>query len=508
MSVRKTTKTTPHAANAKSAKQARKTAAAKRFVQVLAGRTPVDVSPTTLWNSDATTDRAMLSYTVGDDPIWDARLVRWDILGSLGHVEGLWTSGVITDAEHLRLRRALRAALAAASSGDLRIGATHEDVHSAVEFWLTERYGKIGERVHTGRSRNDQVTCDLRLYLKDRVLAIHDAALDLADRLLAFAALHKDALWPGYTHTRKAMPSSGGVWAAAFAEGLLDTVESAAGLWPRLDRSPLGSAAGYGVPLKLDREATARALGFAGIDHIVTGVQNARGKLEAATLFWCAELAHDLSKLSSDVILFSAEEFGWLVLPADLTTGSSIMPHKRNPDLFELTRARAATVEGDLASVSALKARLTSGYHRDFQLLKPPLMRGLDTTLEMLAMLGHAVPRLEVNRRKGELALYGGVLATDEVLRRVQEGGESFRGAYRAVSAAVKRGEDLSIIVPSETPTSKKLHDTILRQRTSTGGLGNLQLGALRVRSRAARRWNASQRRRFDAAIAKLAGRS
>lgn len=505
MSVRKSA-TSAKTRAADAATDARKAAAAKRFVQVLA-RQPAERSPATLWHSDATTDRAMLAYTVGDDPLWDARLIRWDILGSLGHVEGLAKSKVITAAEHVRLRRALRAALAAAASGELFIGAAHEDVHSAVEFWLTERYGKVGERVHTGRSRNDQVTCDLRLYLKDRVLAIHDAALDLADRLLGFAALHKDAIWPGYTHTRKAMPSSGGVWAAAFAEGLLDTVESLSGLWPRIDRSPLGSAAGYGVPLPLDREATARALGFAGIDHVVTSVQNARGKLEAATLFWCAELAHDLAKLAGDVILFSAEEYGWLVLPADLTTGSSIMPHKRNPDLFELTRARAATVEGDLAAVTALKARLTSGYHRDFQLIKPPLMRGLDTTLEMLAMLGHAVPRLEVNRRKGELALYGGVLATDEVLRRVQEGGESFRGAYRAVSAAVKRGEDVSIMVPTATATSKKLHDTILRQRVSTGGLGNLQLGTLRDRSRTARKWNAAARRRFEAALTKLVGR-
>jgi argininosuccinate lyase len=467
---------------------------------------PVPPAPATLWSSDAMVDRAMLAYTVGDDPLWDANLLHWDIIGSLGHIEGLRKSKVISAAEHARLQRALRAALRAAESGELLIGAAHEDVHSAVEFWLTERYGSIGERVHTGRSRNDQVTCDLRLYLKDRLLTIHDAALDLADRLLGFALLNKDALWPGYTHTRKAMPSSGGVWAAAYAEAILDTVESLSGLWPRVDRSPLGSAAGYGVPLPLDREATAKALGFAGIDHVVTSVQNGRGKLEAAALFWAGEFAHDLAKLSSDVILFSAEEYGWLVLPPELTTGSSIMPHKRNPDLFELTRARAATVEGALAAVAALKAKLTSGYHRDFQLLKPPLMRGLDTTLEMLRMLGHAVPRLEVNRRRGELALFGGVLATDEVLRRVQEGGESFRGAYRAVAAAVKRGEDVSVIVPTDGSTQRRLHDTILRQRTSTGALGNLQLGALRDRARGARRWSASERKRFASAIAKLTG--
>jgi argininosuccinate lyase len=451
----------------------------------------------TLWSPGGPIDRRMLDFTVGDDRLWDTRLLRWDVLGSLGHAEGLRASGLLSDAEYRRIRSGLRRALGAVESGELVIGPEHEDVHSAVELWLTARARDAGERLHTGRSRNDQVTADLRLFLKDRTLVLHGAALALADALLDFAARHRRALWPGYTHQRRAMPSSAALWAAAYAEGLLDTVESLPALWTRLDRSPLGSAAGYGVPLPLEREVAARALGFAGLDQTVTSVQNGRGKLEAAVLFWCTQLGHDLSRFATDVILYSAEEFGYLVLPPELATGSSIMPHKRNPDLFELTRARAAALEGDLFAVMQLKAKLTGGYHRDFQLLKEPLMRGLERTEEMLGMMAAATPRLGVDAARGSAALAGGALATDEVMRRV-EAGEPFRAAYRAVAAGIKEGDGFP--APSA--------GAIMARRSSTGGVGNLGLAGLRARSRAAGRWAGRERRRFDAAMARLAGRA
>lgn len=450
----------------------------------------------TLWGAGAAPDALMLAYTVADDRHWDARLLRWDVLGSLGHLEALRGGRLVTPAEYARLRRALRAALRAVDDGSLAIGPEHEDGHSAVEFWLTARAGDAGRRIHTGRSRNDQVACDLRLFLKDRVLALHADAARLAEALLAFARTHRGALWPGFTHQRRAMPSSAGLWAAAYAEGLLDTLGAVQGFWHQLDRSPLGSAAGYGVPLPLARERAARALGFAGLDHVVTGVQNARGKLEGAVLFWCAQIGHDLAKLSSDVILFTAEEFGWLTLPAELSTGSSIMPQKRNPDLFELTRARAAAVEGALAETLALKGKLGGGYHRDFQFLKAPLFRGLDLTGEMLAMLAVAVPRLGVDAARGRAALTGDILATDEVMRRVREEGVPFRRAYRDVAAEVKRGVDMPPLPAA----------ALVAARRSTGGLGNLGLPALAARLRAARRWAAAERRRFDGALARLAG--
>ena len=451
---------------------------------------------TTLWSSNPP-DPRVFEYTVGDDRDWDARLLRWDVVGSLGHIEGLKAARLITGAEHAELRRGLREVLGSVVRGRLKLDRRHEDVHTAVEYWLTHRVPGTGERLHTGRSRNDQVACDLRLYLKDELLGLHSSALAFAGALLAFAQRHRGVLWPGYTHGRRAMPSSVGLWAGALAEGVLDTVESLPALWTRVDRSPLGSAAGYGVPLPLQRRVVARALGFADLDLNVASVQGGRGKLEAAVLFWCTQLGHDVARLAQDVILFSGDEFGYLILPPDLATGSSIMPHKRNPDLFELTRGRASAVEGDLLSVLQIKAKLSGGYHRDFQLLKEPLMRGLDRTRGMLDAMTHALPRLEVDRERSEAALQGGALATDEVMRRVEEG-RPFRSAYHEVSAALKEGQRF------EPPSTGQ----ILSRRKSAGGLGNLGLPAVRARIRKARSWCTRERKRFDGALSKLVGRA
>jgi argininosuccinate lyase len=450
----------------------------------------------TLWGS-GTPDQRVFEYTTGDDRTWDARLLPWDVLGSLGHIEGLRSARLITGGEYAEMRRGLREILTATTRGRLQLDQRHEDVHTAVEYWLTSRAPGTGERLHTGRSRNDQVACDLRLYLKHELLKVHAEALDLADTLVKFAQRHRNALWPGYTHGRRAMPSSVGLWAGALAEGLLDTIESLPALWARVDRSPLGSAAGYGVPLPLQRQVVARALGFAGLDLNVATVQGGRGKLEAAVLFWCTQLGHDVGRLSQDVILFSGEEFGYLTLPADLATGSSIMPHKRNPDLFELTRGGVSAVEGDLLSVLQIKAKLSGGYHRDFQLLKGPLIRGLERTAAMLDAVTHALPKLGVDRKRCQLALAGGALATDEVMRRV-EAGRPFRTAYREVASDLKGGHGF------EPPSS----DEIIARRKSTGGLGNLGLPQLRTRIRRSRAWGAREHRRFDSALRKLAGPS
>jgi len=450
----------------------------------------------TLWSGSEVTRGDVLAYTVGDDRLVDAELLPWDVLGSIGHVHGLVAAGLLTGADHRALVAALRAGYRAARRGRLIIGPEHEDGHSAVEAWLTRRIGAIGERVHTGRSRNDQIAVDLRLWAKDRVLTVHHAASAAAAALLGFARRERRSLWPGYTHLRRAMPSSAGVWAAAFAEGLIDTLESTDALWRQLDRSPLGSAAGYGAPLPLDRERVAKALGFRGVEHAIGAVQNGRGKLEAALLFWGAQLGHDLAKLATDVVLLSGEEFGLLALPESLATGSSIMPHKRNPDLFELTRARAALVEGHLAATLALRSKLTSGYHRDFQLLKGPLLAGMNHLGAMAEMMAAAVPLLAVDRGRGRAMLVGGALATDEVMRRV-EAGTPFRRAYREVAAAIKRGETFAAPAPSR----------LVARRNSTGGIGNLDLGAATARLAAVDRWRRRERARFDRAMTALAGR-
>ena len=450
----------------------------------------------TLWSQSGAADPLMLAYTVGEDREWDRELLRWDVLGSLGHIDGLRASKLLTVTDHRRLRVGLRKALAAVDRGRLVIGREDEDAHSAVEGWLTRRLGAAGERVHTGRSRNDQVATDLRLYLKHQLLLIHDQGTRLARALMDFAGRHQKSLWPGYTHTRRAMPSSAGLWAAALAEGLLDSLSAIGPVWALVDRCPLGSAAGYGVPLPLKREVAAKALGFSEVEHAVGAVQNGRGKIEAAALFWCVQLGHELAKLSSDVILYSGEEFGLLELPAAFATGSSIMPQKRNPDVFELTRARVATVEGALATTLALRSKLTSGYHRDFQLLKEPLISGLTHTGAMLAMMTVVVPALGVNRARGLAALGGGTLATDEVMRRVEQG-VPFRQAYRDVAAALTRGEAF----PSPSPAQ------LLARRRSTGGVGNLDLGDVKRRLSAEERTGRLERGRFDRAMAKLSGR-
>jgi len=454
----------------------------------------------TLWGGESPLDPRVLDLTVGDDRYWDSHLIRWDVLGSLGHVEGLRASGLLSAPEAGRLRIGLRAALAAVERGRLVIGPEFEDAHSAVETWLTRRLGRTGQRLHTGRSRNDQIACDIRLFLKDRLSVAAYGALRAAATLLDFARTHRKVLWPGYTHTRRAMPSSGGLWAGAIAEGILDTLETLPGLWAQVDRSPLGSAAGYGVPLPLDREAAARALGFAGVEHNVAAVQNGRGKLEAGALFWCAQLGHDLSRWAADVVLFSSEEYGWLVLPGSLATGSSIMPHKRNPDLLELARARAAAVEGDLAAVLAVRAKLPSGYHRDFQLLKEPLIRGLGRTLELLAIVSLVMPRLGVDAERGHSALAGGSLATDLVMREVERG-TPFRRAYREVAAMLQeRGDGVVRLGPRE-------RHRLISRRTSIGGLGNLGLSQAWRRWRAVERWLERERDHFDRALNRLAGR-
>ncbi len=434
------------------------------------------MAPRTLWGSGAGLERRLLDLTVADDRAWDARLLRWDVLGSLGHVEGLRASGLLGVREHARLRQGLRQALAAVERGRLRLrpgagGRAHRRrgvAHPpASRDWAsgctpaaraTIRSPAIsGSISRTGCSRSTRPRWTWR------------ARCSPSPRSTGACSGRDTPISGGRCRPRS------GSGPARTPKGCSTPSSRCARLWARVDRSPLGSAAGYGVPLPLRREVAAKALGFAGLDRNVATVQGGRGKLEAAALFWCTQLGHELARLSQDVILYSAEEFGYLMLPAELATGSSIMPHKRNPDLFELTRGRAAALEGDLFAVLQMKAKLSGGYHRDFQLLKEPLMRGLDRTEVMLAALVEAVPRLGVDRARCAAALAGGALATDEVMRRVEEGA-AFRRAYREVAAALRRGEAF------DAPPASVL----VARRTSTGGLGDLGLDEARGRARRA----------------------
>ncbi len=450
---------------------------------------------TTLWGAGAPLDELLDRHTVGEDRELDRALLRWDVLGSMAHARGLEEAGVLSPQERGQLHRALAEALDAVASGELTVGPQDEDAHSALEAWLVERLGELGLRIHAGRSRNDQVQVDLRLLVKDRLVAIADRTAAAAGALLDLAGRHERSLMPGYTHLRRAMPSTVGLWAAGHADALLESLETLESGWAAADRCPLGSGAGYGVPLPLPRELVAELLGFSGIQHTVTAVQQSRGKLEVTVLHSLWPLAHDLGKLAWDVVLFSAGEYGFLRIPEALATGSSIMPHKKNPDLFELTRARAAAFDGMVAEAMAVTGKLPGGYHRDLQLTKGPLLRGLESVGEMLELAAWAVPQLEVDEERCRAAVGGELLATDEVFARVRQG-VPFRTAYRQVAAEVA--------APGWQPPDVDT-EAILVARSSTGAAGNLGLPALGQRLEKLReRWRergAAFRRRLEALV-------
>ncbi len=446
-------------------------------------------SAKTLWGDGSGIEPDVAAYTSADDRVWDARLLRWDILGTLGHVEGLRAARLLSPREHARLTRALRVALRDADAGRFTLGPDDEDCHTALERRLTDRLGTLGEKVHTGRSRNDQVLAAIRLHTKEALFRVEERTLDAADALLGFARAHRDVLLPGYTHQRRAMPSTAALWAGGFAAGLLDGLLPLEAALALVDRSPLGSGAGFGVPIPLDRARTARALGFREAQVPVTAVQPSRGRVEAIVLAALWGIAHEFGKLSWDVILFSSEEFGFLRLPGRIATGSSMMPHKNNPDVFELTRAREGAVAGFLAQAIAIAGKLPSGYHRDLQLLKAPLFLGLDTVEAMAAWIAAAVPLLEVDRERARADVSGDLLATDAAYDLVLRG-MAFRRAYREIAARVKRGDRIP------APPRGRL----LASRRDAG------LGPLSRAIATRRRSLAESRRRHDAALGLLAG--
>jgi argininosuccinate lyase len=450
----------------------------------------------TLWGSGDGLDAAVAEFTAGDDRRSDRLLLPWDVLASLAHVEGLAAAGVLSSAERERLVAGLRRAAVEVESGRLTVGGDAEDAHTALEHWLVAELGETAEKVHTGRSRNDQVLAALALYTTSRLLEDMDGVLAVVDALLAFGRRHRAVVMPGYTHLRRAMPSTVALWAAGYAEALLDDLGPLEAALDLADVSPLGSAAGYGVPLPLDPDLTARRLGLARARYAVTAAQLGRGKLEAVVLTALWTVARDLGSLAWDVVLFAAGEYGYFRIPRALATGSSMMPHKRNPDIFELLRGRAGVLCGLATQAMAVAGGLPGGYHRDLQLVKGPLMEGLESVHGMLEMAGRAVAGIEVDRAACASAVGGDLLATDEVYRRVREG-EPFRRAYRAVAAEVANGKPVPELEPQQ----------ILAARRSRGSAGDPRL--LGRISRAAATWRrrvGARRARLSAALAALRG--
>ncbi len=394
-----------------------------------------------LWDKGLPLDERILRFTAGEDHRLDERLVAYDVRASVAHARMLEKQGLLAAGDCQAICAGLEALAVEHAEGAWSIELADEDAHSALERRLTERIGEAGGRVHLGRSRNDQVLVALRLYLRDAIGALAAATDGVIGALDTVTAEQGTIALPGYTHMQPAMPSSVALWAQGFGAELRDDRDGLLRVRERVERNPLGSAAGYGVPnLPLDREATTAALLFARTHEPVTAVQLSRGKAEAALLFELALLLGDLGRLAADLLLFYTSEFAYVALPAEMTTGSSIMPQKRNPDVFELVRGAQSTVVGALQETLSLTAKLTSGYHRDLQRLKAPLFRSIDLAEDVLAIMGHALPN--VHFRPENITLGPELYAAEQANELVVKEGLPFREAYRRVAARLNRDSD------------------------------------------------------------------
>ena len=390
-----------------------------------------------LWDKGAPLDEQVLAYTAGEDYALDERLVPYDARASIAHAEMLHAQKLLAAADLEAIRSGLQALVAGHDRGEWQIELADEDGQTALEKRLTALIGPAGGRVHLGRSRNDQVLTAVRLYLRDAVEQLVAGATGVAEALDRLAEREGALVLPGYTHMQQAMPSSVALWAGGFASELRDDAHGLRLVHRRVGRSPLGSAAGYGSPgLPIDRAATARALGFAEVQEPVTAVQLSRGKAEAQLLFEISLLMQDLGRFAADVLLFYTQEFAFLALPEAFTTGSSIMPQKRNPDVFELVRGRTATAQACLVEALGIYAKLPSGYQRDLQLLKFPLFRGIDLALATTQIL---VPAIDAMRfRPEKIELDPSIHAAEQANELVVREGIPFREAYRRVGAALR----------------------------------------------------------------------
>ena len=411
-----------------------------------------------LWNKGFEPDKLIEDFTVGADRELDLRLARYDVEGSMAHIRMLESIGLIESRELPLLLAALERIAATIERGEFTIEEGVEDVHSQVELMLTRELGDMGKKIHSGRSRNDQVLVDLKLFMRDELRSLSEHIVTLFNRLQSLSDKHKDTLMPGYTHLQVAMPSSFGLWFGAYAESLVDDMEMVAAAYNIANQNPLGSAAGYGSSFPLDREMTTSLLGFATLNYNVVAAQMSRGKTERAAAYAIASVASTLGKFAMDVCLFMCQNFGFISFPDNLTTGSSIMPHKKNPDVFEIMRGKCNRLQAVPNVISLLTTNLPLGYHRDLQLLKDIIFPATTTLCQCLDMCDFMLQHIIIKENivQGEQYNY---LFTVEDVNRLTLAGVPFREAYKEVGMAVQRGE--------YTPTREVNH-------THIGSIGNL----------------------------------
>lgn len=417
-----------------------------------------------LWDKGYTTENIVDRYTVGNDRILDLKLARHDVAGNIAQAKMLNKIGIINKDELQDLLSALQEISDDIEAGTFSIDDEFEDVHSKIEFELVEKIGDAGKKIHTARSRNDQVLVDLHLYVKEELEVIKTLTKALFDTLINLAEQHKNVLMPGYTHMQVAMPSSFGLWFSAYAESLIDDVIMLNAAHKIADQNPLGSAAGYGTSFPIDRKMTTELLGFETMKYNVVAAQMSRGKLEKTTAYALASLGGTISKFSADVCLYMSQNFNFIGFPKELTTGSSIMPHKQNPDVFELMRAHSNKIQNLPVELSFLTNNLTSGYHRDFQLLKESLMAAIDQTKDNLEVCHFMLQHIIVNEGILNNPIYDYLYSVEEVNKLVMDG-ISFRDAYQKLGKEIMQG--------NFNPSKEVNH-------THEGSIGNLCLEEIR----------------------------
>lgn len=413
---------------------------------------------TKLWEKNVQLNKEIERFTVGRDRELDVFLAKYDVLGSMAHITMLESIGLLAADELKILLEELRKIYKLADEGKFVIEDGIEDVHSQVELMLTRKLGVVGKKIHSGRSRNDQVLVDLKLYARSEIRTIAEAANSLFNELQKQSEKYKNVLMPGYTHMQVAMPSSFGLWFGAYAESLADDMQLLLAAYRVTNRNPLGSAAGYGSSFPLDRQMTTDLLGFDSMDYNVVYAQMGRGKTERNIAFAMAGIASTLSKLAFDACLFNSQNFGFVKLPAECTTGSSIMPHKKNPDVFELIRAKSNKLQSLPVQITMMMNNLPSGYSRDFQLIKEVFMPAFEELIDCLQMTEYIIARTEVNEHIIDDPRYDAMFSVEEVNRRVLSG-TSFRDAYKQVGLEIEAGN----FVPD-----KNIH------HTHAGSIGNL----------------------------------
>ena len=418
-----------------------------------------------LWDKGFEPDRMIEEYTVGDDRELDMRLARYDVEGSLAHIAMLEKIGLLASDELERLTAGLREIAAEIEAGRFEIEPGTEDVHSQVELLLTRRLGDAGKKIHSGRSRNDQVLVDLKLFLRDELRGLARDVRTLFDRLQELSERYREVLMPGYTHLQVAMPSSFGLWFGAYAESLIDDLTVLSAAYKVANRNPLGSAAGYGSSFPLDRSMTTRLLGFESMNYNVVYAQMGRGKTERIVAQALGSIAATVGKLAYDACLFNSQNFGFIKLPDQYTTGSSIMPHKKNPDVFELTRAKCNKLQALPYEITLITNNLPSGYFRDLQLVKENFLPAFDNLADILSMVTRMVSEIKVNTKILDDPRYDLMFSVEEVNRLVVAG-MPFRDAYKKVGLDIENGDF----------TARKAV-----AHTHEGSIGNLCNDALRA---------------------------